>query len=44
MSEKNEENNIEEEDDVSKMFSDVLSTLTGFRSQITGIQMGIKTL
>lgn len=44
MSEKTEENNIEEEDDVSKMFSDVLSTLTGFRSQITGIQMGIKTL
>ncbi len=33
-----------EDDDVSKMFNDVLSSLTGFRSQITGIQMGIKTL
>ena len=26
------------------MFGDVLSTLTSFRTQITAIQMGIKTL
>ena len=38
------DDNVEEEDNISKMFGDVLSTLTTFRSQITGIQMGIKTL
>ena len=42
MSEK--EDNVEEDDNITKMFGDVLSTLTTFRSQITGIQMGIKTL
>lgn len=44
MSDKVDCENVDDDDDVSKMFSDVLSTLTGFRSQITGIQMGIKTL
>ena len=38
------EASVGEEDNITKMFGDVLSTLTTFRTQITGIQMGIKTL